>query len=378
MAKISFEDLIGLAGLGKVDAKSISEDQKKKDIARAIGMETKADEVLGTVNNTNWYDAYGMINDIKDLTPKVGKVLSALSGGYEGNNLPVSYPIPYDITDYYMQGKTEWEDETRPTINARTQTDSKGTLAQEKLILEFAVSDAVIKHSTDKGLYEKLLQKLTKTFTRTIEGMIINGDSEAGATGNVNSDDQAPATTFASDGGTAYHATLLDHGIRESAIGGSGTKDVGAFDSDDMLSVLRLLAERYQEEFDDLLWLCNPSTYSALAADDGFKLASSLLGAGAIETGVIAKPWGIDMISTPLVPKTEADGKVSATPGNNTLGQFALVYKPAVRWGYGQDFLLEVERVPGYGFHMVATVEAGFILLDQANVSAAGINVTIT
>ncbi|OGM06192.1 hypothetical protein A2125_00910 [Candidatus Woesebacteria bacterium GWB1_43_5] len=375
--KLTFEELIAQAGQGK-DTRSLSDEQKKMDMLAALGIEHKADEVLSTINNTNWYDAYGMVNDIKDLTPKYGKVLQSLAGGYEGNNLPVSYPIPFDITDYYMQGKSEWEDEARPSINARTQTDSKGTLSQTKLILEFGVSDAYIKHATDKQLYEKLLQKLTKTFTRTVESMIINGDTESGGTGNVNSDDQAPATTFSADGGSLYHATLLDHGIRENAVTNSNTVDIGGFDSDDMLSVLRQLGEMYQEEFADLLFLSNSSTYSAMAADDGFKLASSRNGATAIDTGVISKPWGIDLISTSLVPKTEADGKMSATGSNNTLGQFLLVFKPAVRWGYGQDFQIEVERIPGYGYHMVATVELGFVILDVANTCAMGRNVTIT
>ena len=374
----TFEDLISIAGQGKHEEKygKMTNEQKKKDMVRAIGMEHKADEVLSTINNTNWYDAYGMVNDIKDLTPKYGKVLAALSEGFEGSGLPVSYPVPYDITDYYMEGKTQWEDETRPSINARTQTDSKSTLGLVPLILEFAVSDEMIQHCSDKQLYEKLLAKLTKTFTRTVEGMIINGDSETGATGNVNSDDQAPATTFASDGAAAYHATLIDHGIRELAINGSYTVDVGAFDSDDILSVIRKMGDKYQEEFADLLLLFNPVTYTAIKADDGFKLASSW-NRPAVESGVVDRPWGIDLIVSPEVKKTEADGKLSKTAGSNTLGQFLSVYKPAVRWGYGRDFQLEVERVPGYGFHMVTTVEVGFVILDPTHTVAAGIDVTV-
>jgi len=379
MSKIKFEDVMALAGEGKHEEKyaKMSDEEKKSSIMRSLGMETKANEVLSTINNTNWYDAYGMVNDIKDLTPQFGKVLSQFQGGFEGNNLPVSYPIPYDITDYYMQGKSEWEDETKPAFNIKTQTDNKNTLALTPLILEFGISDKMISHSTDKQLYEKVLQKLLKSAARTIESMIINGDSTAGATGNVNSDDQAPATTFAADGGTAYHATLLDHGIRENSITNSNTYNVGAFDSDDMLATVRKLAERYQEEFDDILFLTNPSTGVVMMTDDGFKLASSTNKGAAIDTGVIAKPWGIDMVSSPLVPKAEADGKVSKTPGNNTLGQFAVVYKPAVRWGFGKDIQVEVVRVAGYGFHMIVTAEAGFTILDLTNTCALGMNVTI-
>ena len=61
----------------------------------------------------------------------------------------------------------------------------------------------------------------------------------------------------------------------------------------------------------------------------------------------------------------------------NKKGQFLAVYKPAVRWGFGQDVEIEVERVVGYGFHMVITCEVGFVILDPTNTCAAGINVTI-
>jgi hypothetical protein len=37
--------------------------------------------------------------------------------------------------------------------------------------------------------------------------MLVNGDTEDGATGNINSDDQAPETTF---GSSDYHTLLLD------------------------------------------------------------------------------------------------------------------------------------------------------------------------
>ena len=367
--KLDFGELISLAGKGKDASKEINE--------KNLDMETKADEVLSTVNNTDWYDAYGLIADIKDLTPKYGKVLAQLSEGFEGNELPNTYKVPYNMTDYYMQGKTEWEDEARPAFNSRTMTDSSATITQKPLILQFGVSDRMIAHCTDKQLYEKLLGILTKAYTRTLESMIINGDSEAGATGNINSDDQAPATTFAADGGAAYHATLIDHGVRELAINGSYAVNVGAFDSDDMLAVVGKLGDNYQDDIDGLMFIANPTSYTKMKTDDGFKLASSTNKGATVDTGVIEKPFGIDMVVSPLVPKTEADGKVSATGANNTLGQFLAVVKRAIRWGYGIDFKLEVERVQGYGYELTATVEFGFVILDNTHTTAVGYNMTI-
>ena len=375
----SFEEMIASAGEGKHEEKygKMSDDEKKAMMVKDLGLETKADEVLSTINNTNWYEASGMKNTIKDLTPQFGQLLGQLSGGFEGSDLPKSYPVPYNVTDYYMQGKTQWEDEARPSFNLKTITDNKNTITQTSMILEFGVSDEMISYSTDAKLMAFVTKMITKALARTVEGMIINGDSEAGATGNINSDDQAPATTYAADGGTQYHATLLDNGLRETAINNSGTVDIGAFDSDDMIAVLALLGENYQEKKADLLWLFNPTTHTKAMADDGLKLAVNRASETALDAGIINKPWGIDLMTSELVRKTQADGKLSATGSNNTLGQFLLFAKTAVRWGYGRGFELEVERVQGYGFKLTATVDVGFTIVDRLNAVAAGINVTV-
>lgn len=359
---LSIDKLIDMAGMGKDKRSPMSEQ--------------KANENIDVSANANWYDAYGAVNDIKDNSMAHGNLLSRLAEGYEGSDLPVSYPIPYNVTNYFMQGKTAWVSEARPAFNNKPATDAKGTLTQADLILQMGVTDKMLKHSTDRQLYNRIVQMLSKAATTTMESMIINGDTEAGAIGNVNSDDQLPATTFADDGGASYHATLLDHGIRENAVTNSKTYDVSAFDSDDMKTVQALLAERYQARENDLIWLFNPSTYLKAQTDDAFKLAYSTANP-TVDGKAGSRLWGIDMVVTDLVPKTEADGKVSATPGNNTLGQFLCVFKPAIRWGFGQDVKFEVERVQGYGFELTLTMEFGFVILDVANTCAMGRDVTI-
>lgn len=340
--------------------------------AEKYGIEKKANENVDITQNSNWYDAYGMVNAIKDMTSERGHLLPYLSEGFEGNELPDSYPIPYDITNYFMLGKTVWVDEARPAFNNQQVTDAKGTLAPVPFILQFGVTDEMISASTDKNIYDKIIAMAAKAAISTMEGCIINGDTETGATGNVNSDDQAPATTF---GSAAYHSLKIDHGIRELAINGSLTSNIGAFDSDDLQAIRKLVSSRYHSKASDLVFIAEPSTYLKMQTDDALKLAYST--ARPSVDGAMLKPFGIDCIAHDLVPTTEADGKVSATPANNTLGQILLVYKPAIRWGFGKDVKIEVERVQGYGFEITCTMKFGFIILDSTGTVAAGINVTI-
>lgn len=351
--------------------------QKDGRVDAKFAAEQKANENVDITQNANWYEASGVKNAIKDMTNKRGHFLSLLNEGFEGDNLPDSYPLPYDTTDYFMKGKTAWTDEPRPAFDNQQVTDSKATLAQKELIIQFGITDKMIRHSTDRQIFDYIVGRASKAAASTIEGMIINGDTETGASGNVNSDDQAPATTFASTGGANDHRLLIDNGIRESAINNSKTVDVAAFDSDDIISVVQELGAQYKGKFSELALLADPTTYLKMQTDDSLKLAINTSRA-AIDNGPNNNPFGINMIAHDLIGLTEADGKISgATPANNTKGQFLVVYRPAIRWGYGQNFNLEVERVQGYGFEITGTLEVAFAILDRTNTCAAGINITL-
>ena len=151
---------------------------------------------------------------------------------------------------------------------------------------------------------------------------------------------------------------------------------MSAFDSDDLQAIRALLGPQYMDEVEELLFLAEPATKLTIETDDALKLATNTVRPTVDGQGVGASlmlPFGVELISHPLVPKTEADGKLSATGSNNTKGQILLVYKPAVRSGFGQNVLVEVERIQGYGFEITVTMEFGFVSLDGAN-TVAGVS----
>ena len=347
--------------------------QKNGGAPMRAELEKKSNENLDPTTNANWYNAYGMVNAIKDMTATRGQLLPYLQEGFEGSNLPDSYPVPYDITNVFMKGKTVWRDTARPAFAATAATDAKGTIAPVSFILQFGINDEMIANSTDKQIFDYIVKKAAKAAVSTVEGCILNGDTETGGTGNVNSDDQAPATTF---GSADYHSLKIDHGIRESAINNSKTYDVSAFDSDDIQVVRGLLASRYSVMASDLLTIWEPATYLVAMTDDALKLAANTKNAS-IDGGVMT-PYGMAAVPSDLFPLTEADGKVSATPGNNTKGGFAIVFKPAIRWGFGKDVQIETERVQGYGFEITVTMKFGFVILDASNTCAVGRDITVS
>lgn len=354
-----------------------------------VNLESKANEVMNSGNSgygAEFIPSQIMSNELKELVPNLSKLLPLLPGNH-GNNLPLNYTAPVralSVGDTLFQGKGQWTTgypyQTQDDHGISRVPTKNVTLTQVPFICEVQVSDEqMLYDAVDTEQYIK--NEIAKGMAWTVDSVIINGDSEAGATGNVNSDDQAPATTYASQGGAKYHATMIDGGIRERAINGSYTKDFGTL-ADTDYSDLMTVVGRYATNVEDLLFIQSIHVTNKMKALDAFKLWTNSGDRAGIQKGITPTPFGVDLLTHHFVPKTEADGKVSATAGNNTKGQTLLLYKPAVQYGFGQGMTFEVSRVPGYGWRIIATFQFSFKLVDAADsltepTVAAGINITV-
>ena len=129
--------------------------QMQKDV---LDLEKKSNENVNITQNANWYDAYGVVNSIKDLSSKNGNIMPRLAGGYEGDGLPKSYPVPYDITNYFLKGKTAWTDSAVPAVSAQQVSDAKVTLTPTSMILQMNITDEMIDHATDKRIRDYILR----------------------------------------------------------------------------------------------------------------------------------------------------------------------------------------------------------------------------
>lgn len=367
---MTLEELLQQAGVGK-------------------GVEKKANENMHTGNTgygAEFVPSEVFASEIFDIVPQRGRLLPLLPGSH-GTNLPKTYTAPVvglSIGDTVFQGKGEWTTGTP----AETQDDHgiskvatmNVTLTQVPFICEVRISDEQLKYNA-VNTEQYVKDRIAAGMAYTVESVIINGDIETGSTGNVNSDDQAPATTFAATGGAKDHRLMIDHGIRERAISGSYTVDAGTLGEDDYSALLGVLGE-YSESPEDVLFIQNVSVNKPMRAIAAFADASKNGDRSLIAKGILPTPYGTDVLVHRAVPKTEADGKMSATSSNNTKGQVLAIYKPAIQYGFGQDFKLEVVRVPGYGYRLVATFDFAFSIVDSgasltSPTVAAAINITL-
>lgn len=347
----------------------------------AAAMEVKANEVMHTTNTgkgAEFIPSEVFSDIVINILPQRARLLPLLPGNH-GVGLPKVYTsaaIGLSVSDLVFSGKTEWTTGTGSQTeddHTRTQATTKQvTLTQKPFICEVDISDEQLKYNA-VNTEQYVKDRIAEGMAYTVDALIINGDSETGGTGNVNLDDAAPTA------GTYYLS--IDGGIRERAINGGYTVNVGTLAADDYSAILAKLGE-YAERPEDCLFIQSIHVTNKMRVLDEFELMTNSGDRATIQKGIMPTPYGVDVLQHRAVPKTEADGKVSTTSGNNTLGQILCVYKPAVQYGFGQDFKLEVVRVPGYGYRLVATFDFSFVIVDSDNslsnpTVAAGINVTI-
>jgi len=382
---------ITLVSNGCARDKKIANDSEKNkmspelmNVMKSAGfnIQTNANDVLHTTNT-----GYGaeLVPDqilsmqVIDMVPNYATFVNSLPG-FHGSNMQKKETVSIIGDEGFMLGNSEWTTVAGAIAQGnRKQATGEIDIDQAPFIQSIDVSKRLLNYSV-VDLEALIKTKIAKSLARTIESCIINGDAETGGTGNVNSDDQAPATTF---GSALYHHLMIDHGIRELAINGTSlTVNAGTPDIDDLIDVMSLLNDLASNPA-DCLWLFNRQTYNKYLAvqafyDEAMRGAQSTLAGNAISNIL-----GSDLFIARDYPKAEADGKLSMTAGSNTKGGYSYIYKPAVQWGYGQPLELDVVKIPGKGIQIIGTVEFGYTIVQlKAGMTdssvAAAINVDLS
>lgn len=313
-------------------------------------LETNANEVMHTSNTNKGAELVPtsvLSQQIFDTILDYSSFLKMLPGYHGvGLNKIEEVPVIGDVGFFSLHAEK--------TTSAFSLAQGNTTLATAKVTLTQKQYDLTIDVSNELSQFNvlgaaafeaRLKEKIAKAMVRTVEGLIINGDTTNAATGNVNLDDADPADTL-------YYLGAL--GLRYYGIGGSAgvTKvDVGSFDMADLVSVANLLGDFFADP-SQCLWLFNRSTYNKALNIAEFADAAKNGKQSTINTGAITNILGADVVVARDLPKTEADGKVSTTAANNTLGQFLIFWKPAVQYGYGQELQLELFNMGKDGYQL--------------------------
>ena len=310
--------------------------EKIEAVKKSLGLlETKANEAMHT-ENTGAGEEFvetGFSTNVLEIVRQAENFASKFPAPI---TMPTAdYKIPLEWADPVFRYTTENGD-----VPATEYSNSKAGTGEIMLSAKKFTAVAYLSGELDEdgiiNMRGYVESKIAKQYIEMLDKILINGDVETGATGNVNSDDWAPSA------GSYYLA--LDW-LRKKAIANGKTINVGAFELADI---------RYARAMMGIKGLNPAELIMGVGVDVYFKMLSftqaetmeKFGNLATVTNGRISAIDGVEVVPTGFIPKTEADGKVSTTPANNTTGQALLVYKPDVIRGFKRELKTFVEYLP--------------------------------
>jgi len=166
------------------------------------------------------------------------------------------------------------------------------------------------------------------------------------------------------------------NGFRKAAIDNSKTVNAGTLDSTDFRAARKLLGKKGLNP-DKLLWILGSDVYYKLLGLTQVETIEKFGTAATFVNGRLATVDGIEVVTNGDVPLTEADGKVSTTAGNNTLGTAILVYRDDIITGFKRELKTNVEYLPQVDQFRISAHTRFAMTIKDTDSCASLINVTV-
>jgi len=196
-----------------------------------------------------------------------------------------------------------------------------------------------------------LREQANKSLAFYSDHTVLNGDTVAAGTGNINSDDAAPAAT---------KAYLAFNGIRKAGLIDNTANAVApagaSLTFDDLINLRGLMIDstRYVNwgkpvDPNDLVYVTDSATADKIALLSEMKTVDKYGQGATILTGEQGKIGRHPLIETMTLGLFDADGKYTTTSPstNNTKGSVTAFNRNGVKVGWRRRVKVETERLPG-------------------------------
>jgi len=259
-----------------------------------------------------------------------------------GNDGMAIIPMPTNPFDIPLGlGSVTWRKGTENTATtASDPATAKSTLTVTELVTEQNWSytldeDAVV------AMAPNIRGRLAQSGAEIIDDFAINADATNAGTGNINLDDADPAddSYYLSDGQDGLrHLWIVDNTAMGVNAGGDALVD------GDITDALVLMG-KYAVNPMDVRIVCDVSTYL-----NGFLALTNVVTVdkfgpeAVVLTGQLAAYRGIPVVVSSSHRLAEADGKLSTTGGNNTLGSMTIYNRMMWYAGFRRQILIEIDR----------------------------------
>lgn len=284
------------------------------------------------------------VGDLWDGARKESRILGTIPA-FEMTDPTAYLPIEADLPEMLFVSEST-------TYNASNYTTSKSgsnrvTVSAKKFIIHQMWSGELEEDSITPFI-PFLRRQAEVSLAYYGDSVVLNGDTTNAGTGNINLDDADPADTkhyLAFDG--IRHAWLVDNTGNGVSAAAAPTFAALINLRGKMVDLTYLFDWGHPTDPNDLIYAVDPDTADRIATIDEV-ITTDKFGANAtVLTGQVGRIGAHPVISSIAAPKTEADGKVSTTGGNNTLGQVTLYNRRGFVVGWRRRTKIETERIPG-------------------------------
>lgn len=308
------------------------------------------------------------INDVISVVRKKASFLQGMTG-FHGNTLQKNVTVPIIGDIGFARGTDEWTSGNFFESDLTNALPTDGILIpQKKMKIEIGISEWLQTYSVTDTM-AKIKAQIPETFMYTTADAMLNADSTATSTGNINSDDQLAATTFSATGGAKDRRMYYDDGLRKQPINGSANVDkvdLGTLETNDFFTLMSKL--RGDVTPDECLTLMDKITYYTLMGLDDFKDMSINGKQSTITKSAVANIGGSDVFMTELMRRSAADGKLNGSDtGSNTKGSIVYTERNVIQYGYGKTLKTQLYEDIEKGVLLKAIVWYG-----QASINKKG------
>jgi hypothetical protein len=254
--------------------------------------------------------------------------------------LPVEVDIPEALWVAESTANNATNYGTSKTGSQRVQVDAKKFVIHQMWSGEME-EDSII------AFVPFLRRQAAYSVAHYSDSLVLNGDTTNAATGNINLDDADPADTkhyLAFDG--IRHAALVDNTANGTDAAGAVTLAQLHGMRSLMIDTARLVDFGHPTDAGDLVYVADPATADKIALIDELITVDKYGAAATVLTGEIGRIGMNPLVSSIAMSRTEADGKVSTTGGNNTKGQVAAFNRRGFVAGWRRRVQVETERLP--------------------------------
>ena len=255
-------------------------------------------------------------------------------------NMPTNpYTLPTldsDVTFYYASTENTAVTGSQPNTG-------NATLTARKIQADVTFSGEVTEDSIIP-IAPAVRANLVRRAAQTMDDLIVHGDTETAASGNVNSDDTAPAA------GSFY---LSIDGMRKFCLvtnTGSASQITAALSTTNFTTARAILA-RYGARTNDVRCVMPASLYYSAQDIASVRTVDTYGPNATIVQGELARFFGIPILLSEAIPgattdKVDDDGKYTTTSvaTNDTDGWFVLYNTQGWKTGFRRELQIEADR----------------------------------